>query len=226
MRRGARLIATCALVLLAAACRTYGDDVQATADLATTTTAPPTTTLPPTTTAPSTTVAPPTTPPAAPTSPPVAPAPTVAAATQRVPVAPPPEDGSTEPRVQLGTIQIPKIGLTAPMWEGIKLTTINLGPGHWPGTAMPGDAGNVVLAGHRVSHHADFRHVDQLAPGDDVVMTSAAGSFDYKVVSTEIVGPDAMWIVNQTADATGTLFACHPPGSTRERIVVHLKLAA
>jgi sortase A len=64
-----------------------------------------------------------------------------------------------------------------------------------------------------------------LVPGDDVIMTTADGSFDYKVTSTEIVNPDALWIVDQTPDYTATLFACHPPGSTRQRIVVHLALA-
>ena len=112
------------------------------------------------------------------------------------------------------------------MWEGVRLSTLNHGPGHWPGTAMPGQLGNVVIAGHRVSHNHEFRHVDQLVAGDDVVMTTDAGRFDYKVVSTEIVKPDALWVVDQTPDATATLFACHPPGSVRERIVVHLRLAA
>jgi sortase A len=56
-------------------------------------------------------------------------------------------------------------------------------------------------------------------------MSTGAGQFDYKVVSTEVVKPNALWIVDQTPDATATLFACHPPGSVRERIVVHLRLA-
>jgi sortase A len=143
-----------------------------------------------------------------------------------VPEPPPAEDGTTEPRVEVGSIEIPAIGLSRPMFEGIRLATLNNGPGHWPGTAMPGEAGNVVIAGHRVSHNADFRHVDDLVAGDDVIMTTPAGRFDYKVVSTEIVKPDALWVVDQTPEATATLFACHPPGSVRERIVVHLALSA
>ena len=46
------------------------------------------------------------------------------------------------------------------------------------------------------------------------------------MVSSEIVKPDALWVVDQTPEATATLFACHPPGSVRERIVVHLALSA
>jgi sortase A len=134
----------------------------------------------------------------------------------------PPEDGVAEPLVALGTIEIPKIGITKSMYEGIALSTLDHGPGHWPGTAMPGQQGNVVVAGHRVSHDKPFRNLDKLVAGDEVIFTTDAGRFVYRVTSTEVVRPEAMWIVDQTADFTGTLFACHPPGSTRQRIVVHL----
>jgi sortase A len=77
-----------------------------------------------------------------------------------------------------------------------------------------------------VSHHADFRHLDDLVAGDEVIMTTDAGRFVYQVLSSEIVEPDALWVVDQTPEATATLFACHPPGSVRERIVVHLALSA
>ncbi|MBA3286918.1 MAG: class E sortase, partial [Acidimicrobiia bacterium] len=142
-----------------------------------------------------------------------------------VPVAPPPDDGSTEPLIGIGTIEIPAIGIERPMFEGIRLATIDHGPGHWPGTAMPGDLGNVVVAGHRVSHNADFAELDRLVPGDTVVLASLAGRFEYRVTSTEIVGPQAIHIVDQTFERRATLFACHPPGSIEERIVVHLELA-
>ncbi|CAN5842328.1 hypothetical protein BH20ACT4_BH20ACT4_14350 [soil metagenome] len=110
------------------------------------------------------------------------------------------------------------------MHEGVELSTLDYGPGHWPGTAMPGEAGNVVVAGHRVSHNADFRNLDQLSSGDEVIFNTGSGRHVYSVVSTEIVQPDAMWIVDQTSDAIATLFACHPPGSVSERIVVRLQL--
>ena len=87
---------------------------------------------------------------------------------------------------------------------------------------MPGHQGNVVVGGHRVSHDKPFRHLEQLEPGDDVIMTTDEGRFVYKVTGTEVVNPDALWIADQTAEYTGTLFACTPPGSTRQRIVVHL----
>jgi sortase A len=142
-----------------------------------------------------------------------------------VPAAPPPEDGSTDPRIQLGSIEVPRLGIDRPMFEGIRLSTLDLGPGHWPGTALPGQLGNVVVAGHRVSHNQDFHDLDQLVAGDKVIFHTGSGPHVYRVVSTEIVDPDALWIVGQSYTRTATLFACHPPGSVSQRIVVHLAMA-
>ena len=141
------------------------------------------------------------------------------------PVGAPPEDGSVDPVVVLGTIEIPRIGISESLYEGIRLTTFDRGPGHWPGTAMPGQFGNAVVGGHRTSHTRPFRHLDALVPGDEVVFTTADGRFVYRVVSTEVVTPDVTRVVNQNPGFTATLFACHPLGSTRERIVVHLILS-
>ncbi len=141
------------------------------------------------------------------------------------PVAAPPDDGSVEPVVVAGTIEIPKIGVNESLYEGIRLTTFDRGPGHWPGTAMPGQFGNAVVGGHRTSHSRPFRHLDALVPGDEVIFTTADGRFSYKVVSTEVVTPDAMRVVNQNPGFFATLFACHPVGSTKERIIVHLILS-
>jgi sortase A len=140
---------------------------------------------------------------------------------------PPPEDArAAEPEVQVGTIEIPKLGVNKTLYSGMTLTTLDRGPGHWPGTALPGHRGNVVIGGHRTSKDKPFRYIDQLVTGDEVVLSTGEGRFVYRVTSTEIVLPDAMWIVDQTETFTATLFACHPVGSTRERIVVFLELAA
>ena len=90
---------------------------------------------------------------------------------------------------------------------------------------MPGEIGNVVVAAHRTSHGAEFRHLDALAPGDEVVFTTDDGTFTYLVTGTQIVTPDSLWIVDPTDTPTATLFACHPLGSTAQRIVVNLALA-
>jgi sortase A len=80
-----------------------------------------------------------------------------------------------------------------------------------------------VVGGHRVSHDKPFEDIDLLGPGDEVIFTDAAGRHLYHVDRVEVVGNDAMWIVDQTAEKTGTLFACHPKGSTKQRIVAFLE---
>lgn len=141
------------------------------------------------------------------------------------PIAPPADPRGAENNATIGRISIPKIGLDTELGEGIRLTTLNRGPGHWPGSAMPGEIGNVVVAGHRTSHGAEFRHLDALEPGDQVIFTTDAGTFTYAVTGTQIVTPDSLWITDPTDTPTATLFACHPLGSTAKRIVVSLALA-
>ena len=125
---------------------------------------------------------------------------------------------------QIGSIEIPKVNMTQNLYEGVELTVLNVGPGHWPGTAEPGGYGNTVIAGHRVTHSKPFRNVDKLEVGDDIFVSTAAGRFNYKVTGTEIVYPKDIWIVDQTPGFRLTLFACHPPGSASQRIVIYAEL--
>jgi sortase A len=150
---------------------------------------------------------------------------TTTTVTLPTPVPPPQDTRSTEPVIELASMSIPAIDLDSMMFEGIRLTTLDLGPGHWPGTAMPGDLGNVVVAGHRTSKHQVFRNLDQLVPGDEIIFEDDNGRHVYLVERTEVVEPTALWIIDQTPESTVTLFACHPPGSTAQRIVVFGTLA-
>ena len=84
---------------------------------------------------------------------------------------PPPDPDAPDPGLELGTIEIPKLGVNRALWEGVSLTTLDRGPGHWPGHRDAGPLGNVVVGGHRVSHDRPFRHIDQLVPGDEIVLT-------------------------------------------------------
>jgi sortase A len=124
-----------------------------------------------------------------------------------------------------GTIEIPRLGLNVPLLSGITDTVLDRGPGHWPGTALPGQVGNVVVAGHRVSHTRPFRYIDQLQIGDEIIYTTAAGRFRYRVSETFIVTPQQVEIVRQSDAYETTLFACHPPGSIKYRYVVRAVLA-
>jgi sortase A len=141
-----------------------------------------------------------------------------------VPLPPPLDKGA--PGAQVGSISIPKIGLNLPLFDGINTATLDEGPGHWPGTARPGELGNVVVAAHRVSHGGPFRSIDQLVAGDQVQFAMPHGTATYEVTATDVVTPEAIDIINQSYEHTATLFACHPPGSTKFRYVVKLRLVA
>jgi len=163
----------------------------------------------PTLTQTTTTTAPPT-----PTTVPAPPAP------RTLPAEPPANPKAAVPVVQIGEIQIPKIGLVHPIFEGVTLTVIDHGPSHWPGSAMPGQLGNAVFAGHRVTHTHPFLRINELVPGDEIIFKMANGTFVYKVTGHEIVTPKDVHIVDPTPDATLTLFACHPPHYATQRYVV------
>lgn len=140
------------------------------------------------------------------------------------PVRVPANPRQREPLIEIGTIEIPRIGLTHRVFEGISLSSIDQGPSHWPGTAFPGQVGNAVFAGHRVTHSRPFRNIDQLQPGDEAIFTIGGVRSVYEVTGSQIVTPKALDIVNPTSTPTATLFACHPPGSAKFRYVVRLAL--
>jgi sortase A len=127
---------------------------------------------------------------------------------------------------QIGTIQIPKIGLTSPLMRGVTLNNIDLGPSQWPGTAWPGQPGNSVIAGHRVTHTHPFLHIDQLVPGDQIVVTARGVTATYEVQRFFVVYPTQTDIVLPTATPTLTIFACHPPHSAKQRYVVQASLVS
>jgi LPXTG-site transpeptidase (sortase) family protein len=124
----------------------------------------------------------------------------------------------------VGTIEIPKIGLAEDLHTGMTLTAIDRGPSWWPGTARPGELGNVVVAGHRTTRTRPFYKLNELTAGDEVIFTTAAGRFVYEVRGLVYVPADWIDVAAQSYAHTATLFACHPPGSAAERIVVKLRL--
>lgn len=125
----------------------------------------------------------------------------------------------------VGTLRIPAIGVDEVVREGIDLSVIDQGPAHWAGTALPGGPGNMVIAGHRVTHSHPFTDLDRLRPGD-IVFVTRSSDFEvmYKVTETFIVAPDALWISYDNGEPLLTMFACHPKGSAAQRIVVRATL--
>jgi sortase A len=147
------------------------------------------------------------------------------AATPRVPRAPRAAGAPRPSGPQVtGRIEIPKIGLSHTTYEGVSLAVLKYGPGHWPGTPMPGHTGNSVFPGHRTTHSRPFWDADKLQPGDQIIFTTAEGRFVYEVFDSIIVRANEMWVVDQTSDARLTIFGCHPKGRATHRYVVRSRL--
>lgn len=141
-----------------------------------------------------------------------------------VPEPPPANPYAPTPEIRHGQLEIPKIGLSQPFFEGVTLTAINRGPSHWPGTAMPGEIGNVVIAGHRTTYSKPFWALNELVPGDELIFTVGPERIVYELERIEIVAPTDVQIVDQTRERRATLFACHPRGSARQRIVGQFRM--
>ena len=126
---------------------------------------------------------------------------------------PPPEDGTTEPRIELGRIEIPAIGVDAPLFEGIRLSHARL-RARATGRARRCRASSATSSSPATASasNADFRHLDQLEPGDEVIISTLTGRHVYRVTGTEIVTPEAMWIVDQTDGHTGHPVRLPPAG--------------
>lgn len=129
----------------------------------------------------------------------------------------------------LGRMTIPAIGVQTPFFNGVFDEIVEGGPGHWPGTPLPGAPGNAAFAGHRTTFTHPFGDLDLLDPGD-VVMTKIgrAEPVRFKVFRTTIV-PEAEYadfVLKQPSKGRVrmiTLFACHPKGYRTHRIVVQAK---
>ena len=142
------------------------------------------------------------------------------------PEPPPPDPYAPTPIVEMGSIEIPRIGLAHAIYEGVTLTVLDRGPGHWPGTAQPCDRGNSVFPGHRTTYSRPFHDLDLMQPGDQVIVRLPGRMCVYEATGTQIVQPTDLWVVDQSPEATITLIACHPKGSDAQRIVLKARLVA
>jgi sortase A len=124
----------------------------------------------------------------------------------------------------LGRIKMPEIGVNAVVVAGTDTAALRRGPGHYPGTPLPGARGTVAIAGHRTTYGAWFRRLDKLDPGDEITLTMPYGRFTYAVERRRIVLPNATWITNRVGYDRLVLSACHPLYSAAKRIVVFARL--
>jgi sortase A len=137
-----------------------------------------------------------------------------------------------EPGKGVARIRIPRIGLDAVVIEGTDAGALQKGPGHYTraedpayrkngdGSAFPGQGRTVGIAGHRTTYLAPFRRLDELKPGDEIVLELPYGEFTYEVDDTRIVPPTEIEVVRNTGHERLVLTACHPLYSAAERIVV------
>ena len=120
----------------------------------------------------------------------------------------------------LGRIQIPRLGLEAIVIEGTSKTTLRRAVGHISGTALPGELGNVGISGHRDTFFRPLRNIRQ---NDIITLTTLSGEFRYRVVSTKIVPPFAIAVLDSTQEEILTLVTCYPfyfLGSAPDRFIV------
>jgi len=123
----------------------------------------------------------------------------------------------------IGRLEIPRFQVSVIVMEGDDNETLASAVGHVPGTALPWQAGNAVMAGHRDTF---FRPVKDLREGDEIRITTARGVFAYRVTGTEIVEPDDVSVLAPTADRSLTLITCYPfgyIGPAPQRFIVHAR---
>ena len=121
----------------------------------------------------------------------------------------------------VGLLSIPRIGLLDAIVEGVGDAQLEQGPGHYPGTALPGEAGNVAIAGHRTTYAHPFYNLDALSPGDPIYILTSQGLFHYTVAQTQIVSPTDVTVLETVpGQNTLTLTTCNPRYSAAQRLVV------
>ena len=111
--------------------------------------------------------------------------------------------------------------------EGTGASALRAGAGHYPNTPLPGEEGNVAIAGHRTTYGKPFANLDHLKPGDEIFLETPVGRYTYKVSRDPfVVTPTDFSVIAQTPGKTLTLTTCHPKGSARQRLVVKAELVS
>jgi len=124
----------------------------------------------------------------------------------------------------IGKLIIPRLDTELYVVEGDGPRELRRGPGHLTGSALPGDAGNCIIAGHRDTH---FRVLKDIRIGDDLFLQTHNGVYVYRVQRTSIVNPTDTTALQDTPDARLNLITCYPfyyVGSAPKRFVVEAKL--
>ena len=124
----------------------------------------------------------------------------------------------------IGRLEIPRLGVSTVVRAGSDARTLQLAVGHIPGTALPGEAGNVGLAGHRDTF---FRKLSEIRPEDEIRMVTPEGTFRYFVERTNVVEPSDVWVLDPAGHPVLTLVTCYPftyVGTAPQRFIVRASL--
>ncbi len=120
----------------------------------------------------------------------------------------------------VGRLEIPRVGISVMVVEGAGHDELERGAGHIPGTAFPGQGGNVGIAAHRDTY---FRPLERIHSGDTITLQTLEGLYRYQVSSTRIVHPEDVSVLYPGARETLTLVTCYPfhyVGPAPERFIV------
>jgi sortase A len=123
----------------------------------------------------------------------------------------------------IGRLAVLRLGVSTMVVEGAGARDLELAVGHIPGTAIPGEAGNAGIAGHRDTF---FRPLRLIRKDDAISVTTSSGEYQYRVVSTEIVKPDDVRVLDPTKTEMLTLVTCYPfyfVGPAPRRFIVRAK---
>lgn len=123
----------------------------------------------------------------------------------------------------VGKLNVPRIGISVMVLQGIERNTLIAGAGHVPGTPLPGSDGNVTIAAHRDTF---FRKLEGILPGDSIQLGTMDDSYEYVVDSIEIVDPEDTKVMESRGRSELTLITCYPfylVGPAPKRFVVHAR---
>jgi len=131
----------------------------------------------------------------------------------------------------LTRIRIPKLGVDTVVVEGTTTSALKAGAGHYRGTPLPCETGNVAIAGHRTTYGKPFAQLDRLTKGDTIILETPVGNCTYEVTDRGgspnpfIVEPSNIGIVaNTPGEKNLTLTTCHPKGSAKQRLIIRANL--
>jgi sortase A len=131
-----------------------------------------------------------------------------------------------EPGASIGELKFPTIELNVPVVQGTHEEELKLGAGHFAGSALPGQGGNVILSGHR---ETVFKKLEGLQLGEQVTFTTPYGDFVYETIDFKIVPANDQTVMVPTDYETLTLTTCYPfdfIGDAPDRYIVYTKLVS